>query len=208
MRASVVVGLTLVAVAAVGSACHHDDTVVVTPSALPLPSVTITTGNNTPPTQPTATATATATTTAAPTPTGGPATPVSPSMADAAGPVLDQMAKSDAKGMQPEGSAFAGQFQEGQTLEQTFNATPGKCYTAFASGIGTITQLDLTAMTVSPSPMIPALTVAQSNSTGPTATIGGAGNCVKYPLPIGGPFKIVIKATHGSGIAVGRVYSK
>ena len=187
------------------TACHHEDTVVATPTP-PTAVVINTTGSGN--TAPTATTTATAPPTATATPVGGPATPVSPSMDPAAGLLIDTMAKGDAKGMQPEGSAFAGQFQEGQTLEQTFNAVPGKCYTAFAAGVGTITQLDITAMTVSPSPAIPAITVANSSNTGSQAVIGGGGNCIKYPLPIGGPFKIVIKATHGAGFAVGRVYVK
>jgi hypothetical protein len=213
MRESSLVGLALVCFAVSATACGggHVDAVVTTPPP-PTANVSITAGGTTGTTGTTTTNTATppptTTTTPPPTPTGGPAQPVSPSMDAAAGPAIDLMAKSDAKGMQPEGSAFAGQFTEGQTLEQTFNAVPGKCYTAFAVGTGTITQLDLTAMTVSPSPAIPAITVAQSNTTGPQASIGGGGNCVKYPLPIGGPFKVVIKATHGQGIAVGRVYSK
>jgi len=211
MRDSLLVGLAFACVAVSATACGggHVDAVVTTPPP-PTANVSINaTGGGT-----TTTATTTATTppppasTTPPAPVGGPATAVSPSMNAAAGPAIDLMAKSDAKGMAPEGGAFAGQFTEGQTLEQTFNAVPGKCYTAFAVGAGTITQLDLTAMTVSPSPAIPAITVAQSNTTGPQASIGGGGNCIKYPLPIGGPFKVVIKATHGAGIAVGRVYSK
>lgn len=137
----------------------------------------------------------------------GPCTQVAPAAGDAANPVLDGMAKTDAKGMKAEGSAFAGQCQEGQTLEQTFNAVPGKCYTVFAVGLG-MQQVDVQAMTISPSPMIPSMTVATSATSGPNANIGGGGNCVKYPLPVGGPFKIVVKATKGSGVAVARVYSK
>jgi len=117
------------------------------------------------------------------------------------------MAKGDARGMTADGSAFAGQCGEGQTIEQTFNATPGKCYTVFAVGLG-VQQVDITAQTVSPSPMIPSVTVAQSSTSGPNATIGGGGNCVKYTLPIGGPFKIVAKASKGTGVLVARVYSK
>jgi hypothetical protein len=137
---------------------------------------------------------------------GGSATPIAPAAAAAATPVLQAMAANDARGMNPEGGAFAGQFQQGQTLEQTFNATPGKCYTVVGVGLG-LTQLDIMIQTTPPPP-IPAMTVAQSNTQGPNATVGGGGNCVKYPLPVGAPAKIVLKATGGSGIAVAQLFSK
>jgi len=117
------------------------------------------------------------------------------------------MAKSDARGMTAEGGAFAGQCGEGQVIEQTFNATPGKCYTVFAVGLGS-QQVDIAAMTVSPSSAIPSLTIATSSTNGPNATIGGGGQCVKYSFPVGGPFKIQVKSTKGSGVLVARVYSK
>ena len=138
---------------------------------------------------------------------GGSATPISPMAASAATPVLQAMAANDARGMNPEGGAFAGQFQQGQILEQTFQATPGKCYTVVGVGLG-ITQLDISIQTMPPVAGLPAVTVAQSNTSGANATVGGGGNCVKYPLPVGGPFKVVLKATGGSGIAVAQLFSK
>jgi hypothetical protein len=137
---------------------------------------------------------------------GGMATPIAPAAAAAATPVLQAMAANDARGMSPEGGAFAGQFQQGQILEQTFNATPGKCYTVVGVGLG-LTQLDITIQTTPPPP-IPSMTVAQSNTQGPNATLGGGGNCVKYPLPVGAPAKVVLRATGGSGIAVAQLFSK
>jgi hypothetical protein len=38
--------------------------------------------------------------------------------------------------------------------------------------------------------------------------LGGKGNCFKNPLPIGGPAKVVMRATGGSGMAIGQLYSK
>jgi hypothetical protein len=137
----------------------------------------------------------------------GPATPVEPAKASFADPLIQAMAVVDARGFWPDGSAFAAQFQQGQTLEQTFNAVPGKCYVAFGVGQG-ITQLDITASTISPSPMIPSVIVATSTTSGPVASIGGGGACVRFPLPVGGPFKITLRATSGSGIAVGRIFSR
>jgi hypothetical protein len=108
--------------------------------------------------------------------------------------------------MQPEGGAFAGQFQEGQTLEQQFNIQPGKCYSVVGVGIG-IQELDL-QIAAQPVPNIPPTVLAQDNTTGPNATLGGKGNCFKNPLPIGGPAKVIVKATKGAGMAVAQIYVK
>jgi hypothetical protein len=59
---------------------------------------------------------------------GGQATPISPAMAAAATPVMQGIASQEAPGMQPDGGAFAGQFSQGQVLEQPFNIQAGKCY--------------------------------------------------------------------------------
>ena len=138
---------------------------------------------------------------------GGSATPIAPAAAAAATPVLQAMAANEVKGMQPEGGAFAGQFQPGQTLEQPFNIQPGKCYSVIGVGIG-ITQLDIQIQAQQPIPGMPPLTLAQSNGSGPNATLGGGGNCFKNPLPVGGPAKVVVKATAGQGIAVAQIFVK
>jgi hypothetical protein len=116
------------------------------------------------------------------------------------------MSASEVQGMQPDGGAFAGQFQEGQTLEQAFNIQPGKCYSVVGVGIG-IQELDI-VLAVQPVPNLPPQTLAQDSSTGPNATLGGKGNCFKNPLPVGGPGKVIVKATRGSGMAVAQIYVK
>lgn len=137
---------------------------------------------------------------------GGQAQPVNPAMAAAATPVLQGLGASEAPGARPEGGIFAGQFQEGQVLEQPINVQPGKCYTVVAMGMG-IQQLDI--QLVAQVPPLPPTVVAQSNTQGPQATLGGkAAGCWKNPLPIGGPAKIVIRATRGSGIAGAQIYAK
>jgi hypothetical protein len=137
---------------------------------------------------------------------GGQATPISPAMAAAATPVMQGMAMQEAPGMQPDGSAIAGQFGQGQVLEQQFNLQAGKCYTVVAVGIG-ITELDV-FIQVQPVPQFPGQTIAQDNQQGAQAVLGGRGNCFKNPLPIGGPAKLVMKATAGTGVAVAQLYSK
>ncbi len=120
-------------------------------------------------------------------------------------PALQAIAMSDAQGMSPDGQAFAGQFQAGQTMEQPINIQAGKCYTIVAVGAG-ITQLDITL--VAQQAPLPPVTLAQSNTQGSNASLGGKGQCFRNPLPIGGPGKIILKATTGAGMAAAQVFVK
>jgi hypothetical protein len=140
----------------------------------------------------------------APAAAGGQATPIA--ALGPATPILTALAASEVQGMQPDGSAFAGQFQEGQTLEQPINIQPGKCYAVVAAGVG-IQEIDV-QLVAQPAPMIPPAVLAQDSSTGPTATLGGKGNCFKNPLPIGGPGKVIVRATRGAGIGAAQIYVK
>ena len=132
------------------------------------------------------------------------ATPIAPAAAAIATPALTALASAETRGMSPEGGAFAGNFQQGQTLEQPFNVEPGKCYTVVGVGVG-ITELDI-QIVGQLGPMSQVL--AQDNQQGPQAVVGSAGNCFKNPLPVGGPAKVVMTATGGTGIAVAQIYKK
>lgn len=135
---------------------------------------------------------------------GGQATPINAAMAT---PVITAIAAGEVQGMQPEGGAFAGQFAEGQTLEQPFNINPGKCYSVVAVALpGGIQELD--AQIVVQIPPAPAFVLAQDNATGPNATVGGKGSCFKNPSPFGGPGKVIIRATRGAGFAGAQLYVK
>jgi hypothetical protein len=48
----------------------------------------------------------------------------------------------------------------------------------------------------------------QDSTTGANATLGGKGNCFKNPFPVGGPGKVILRATSGSGLAIAQVYTK
>ena len=153
------------------------------------------------PPAPTATApapTATATTSAA--------TPLPPIAAAAVTPVLQGMASTEAPGMKPDGSPFAGQFKEGDTMEQPINIQAGKCYTVVGASIAGIIELDISL--VAQTAPLPPVVLAQDSTTGPTATLGGKGQCFRNPLPIGGPGKVILKATKGAGLAAAQVYVK
>lgn len=133
----------------------------------------------------------------------GAATPLP--MAAMLTPGLQAIAASDAQGMTADGQSFAGQFQEGQTLEQAINIQAGKCYTIVAMGAG-IQQLDI--QLVAQQAPLPAVVLAQSNTTGAQASLGGKGQCFRNPLPIGGPGKVIVKATKGAGMAAAQVFVK
>ena len=122
-----------------------------------------------------------------------------------AGALLQGLAAQHTQGMSPDGGAFAGNFQAGQTLEQSFQLQPGKCYTIVAAGLG-ITELDV--QIVLHQPPLPPYTAAQDNTSGNQAVLGGGGNCFKNPLPVGGPAKAIVKATAGQGVAAAQIYSK
>jgi hypothetical protein len=156
---------------------------------------------------PTTTVTTTVTATPTPTTASTSATAIPPLAAAAATPVMQGLAAQEAPGMQPDGGPFAGQFQEGQTLEQPINISPGKCYTIVGVGIG-IQELDIQLLT-QPVPNAPPIPLAQDNTTGAQATLGGKANgCWKNPTPLGAPGKVVLRATKGAGIAMAQVYVK
>jgi hypothetical protein len=151
---------------------------------------------------PTATATSTAPATA-----GSAATAIPPVAAMVPTPVMQGLATQEAPRMTQDGGPFAGQFQEGQVLEQPINIAPGKCYTIIGLGIG-VQELDLQLVVV-PAPGVPPIMLAQDSTTGPQAVLGGKANgCWKNPTPIAGTGKILMKATKGAGIAAAQVYSK
>ncbi|WP_438017938.1 hypothetical protein WMF18_02110 [Sorangium sp. So ce315] len=156
---------------------------------------------------PTATATAVPPTTAPAAPAGTVATPVPPVAAVAATPILQGMGATEAPGMKADGGPFAGQFQEGQVLEQDINISAGKCYTIVGIGIG-VQELDIQLVS-QPAPALPPVVLAQDSTTGAAATLGGkSSGCWKNPLPIGGPGKVILRATKGAGIAAAQVFSK
>jgi hypothetical protein len=140
-------------------------------------------------------------------PAAGGQAQANPAAAAAAAAILMPLGAAEAPGAQPDGAAFGGQFQEGQTLEQPINIAAGKCYTVVAASMG-VQHLDV-QLVAQPAPQFPPTVIAQSQGGGPTAVLGGkSGGCFKNPLPIGGPAKVVLRATRGAGMAAAQVYVK
>ena len=139
-----------------------------------------------------------------PSPSAGPATPLDPNLAGVATMPLMSFAQQEAPGMAREGATIAGNFREGQTLEQPFQMYPGKCYTVLAVGAG-VAQIDLAIVAVTPLPQGGAL--AQTTG-GNSAALRGRGNCFRWDLPVGIHAKYIIRAARGQGVVAGQLYSK
>jgi hypothetical protein len=150
------------------------------------------------------------TTTPIPTSNGGPsATPLDATAAAAASQALDLSAKQQAPGAKPVGGTLiAGQFQQGQTLEATFNAQPGKCYTVVGAGLPNVQNLDLQIVATVPLPGLGSPVLAVDQTTGPQAVVAPHPNCYKWALPMAAPLKVVMSVSSGSGIAAAQVYEK
>ena len=69
-----------------------------------------------------------------------------------------------------------------------------------------ITELDI--QLVAQAAPLPPIVVAQDNTTGPNATLGGKGSCFRNPAMITVPGKVVLKATKGAGLAGAQVFIK
>jgi hypothetical protein len=138
-------------------------------------------------------------------PSSGAAQPIDPNLASVATVPLMGYAQQEAQGMAREGNLVAGNFKEGQTLEQPFQMLPGKCYTVLAVGAG-ISQIDLAIVAVTPIPQ--ASGVLAQASGGTSAALGGRGNCFRWDLPVGINAKFVVRAARGQGLAAGQLYSK
>ncbi|HEY4120879.1 MAG TPA: hypothetical protein VGM56_23610 [Byssovorax sp.] len=140
-------------------------------------------------------------------PAGGAATPIAPGMAAAASLPLQAMANQEAPGMSPDGGAFAGQFQEGQVLEQPINLQPNKCYTIVSAGIG-VQEISIQLLGPQLLPGAPPMILAQSTGSGPQAVLGGGKNCWRFMSPIGAPGKVLVKANKGAGMVAAEVFIK
>jgi hypothetical protein len=138
-------------------------------------------------------------------PSSGAATPIDPNLANVATVPLMAYSQQEAPAMAREGNLIAGNFKEGQTLEQPFQLLPGKCYTVLAVGAG-VTQLDLAIVAVTPIPQASGVLAQTSGTT--NAALGGRGNCFRWELPVGINAKYVLRAARGMGIAAGQLYSK
>lgn len=144
-----------------------------------------------------------ATTTAGPT-----AQALDPTAAQAATQLITPLGAQHAPGAKPVGSAIAGNFQQGQSLEAQVQMNPGKCYTVVGVGLPPVTNLDISLVPALPIPGLPAATMAADNTVGPNAIVGDKPNCFKWALPMSGMMKVIMTVSQGSGVAAAQVFEK
>ena len=135
----------------------------------------------------------------------GSAQPIDPTLAGAAGTILDKVAGNMAPGMSREGAPMAANFQTGQTMEQVIQLQSGRCYTVVAAG-PTVQAWDFSMVLVAnPIPVQPVLVHETANGT--PAAMSGGGNCFKWAWPPA-TARVIVKVTQGGGIAVAQLYGK
>jgi len=121
----------------------------------------------------------------------------------------------EAARMELEGGPVCGNAPEGGTVSgNSFFLQPGMCYVVLANGLPGVTEVDVSlvvdAAAVGVPPALAALAsapLAVDSDTGAMAGIGVKG-CYKWPWPVPGAVKVVVKARIGSGPVGAQVYRK
>jgi hypothetical protein len=141
--------------------------------------------------------------------TGPSATPLDPTQAQAATALITPLGQQHAPaGAKAVGSAIAGNFQQGQSLESQIQINPGKCYTIVGVGLPQVANLDISLSLISLIPGIPGASLAADNTVGSTAIVGDKPNCFKSMSPISTPVKLTMTVSQGSGVAAAQVFEK
>ena len=145
-----------------------------------------------------------ATTSAGPT-----ATPLDPATAQVVTSLIAPLAATAAApGAKAVGAAIAGNFTQGQSLDQTVQMNPGKCYTIVGVGVPTVQNLDIQLVPSIQIPGFPAAVVASDSTVGSNAIVGQQPNCYKWALPMGGTMKVVMTVSQGQGMAAAQDFEK
>ena len=184
-----------------GRICQSQTGTTTTPTATAAPGATAAPAATTPGAMP---GLPVATTTAGPT-----ATPLDPATAQVVTSLIAPLAASAAApGAKAVGAAIAGNFTQGQSLDQTVQMNPGKCYTIVGVGVPTIQNLDIQLVPSIAIPGLPAAVVAADSTVGSNAIVGQQPNCYKWALPMGGTLKVVMTVSQGQGMAAAQVFEK
>lgn len=138
---------------------------------------------------------------------GPTATPLDPAAAAAATQAINLVAPQSAPGAKPVGSAIAGQFQQGQSLEGQVQMQANKCYTIIGVGLPPVQNLDIQLAPFVAVPGMPAMVLAADQTVGPNAVIGEKQSCYRSG-PIAVPMKVIVTVSQGSGVAAVQVYEK
>lgn len=111
------------------------------------------------------------------------------------------------EGAVPVGRLVAGQFTQGQSLQEPVTLKPGACYTVVAIAAAPVSELDVA---LTPAIAIPGFnpTAAKDSETGLVATIGKKPSCFKWALPAAGSMTLTVTVVGGQGVAAAQVYEK
>jgi len=140
---------------------------------------------------------------------GPSATPLDPATAAAVTTLIAPLAATAAApGAKAIGAAIAGNFTQGQTLEQVVQMNPGKCYTVVGAAAPTVQNLDIALVPSIGFPGMPAAIAASDSTVASTAIVGQQPNCYKWAWPIGGTMKVVVTVSQGQGMAAAQVFEK
>jgi hypothetical protein len=140
---------------------------------------------------------------------GSSAAPLDPTSAAGAAQAIDLLAKQQAPGAKAVGGTLmAGNFQQGQILETTFNAQPGRCYSVVGAGLPNVQNLDLQLVAQTPLPGFGSPVLATDQTSAPNAVLAPHPNCWKWAAPVAAPLKVVMIVSAGGGIAAAQVYEK
>lgn len=139
---------------------------------------------------------------------GTPAQPLDATSLSAVTQLLTPLAAQHAPGAKPVGSAFGGNFQQGQIIEGQVQMNPGKSYAVIGAGMPTIQNLDIELVPLAPIAGLPSPILAADSTQAPTAVVGGAPNFFKWAWPVGAPVKVILRVSAGQGMAGAQVYEK
>jgi hypothetical protein len=124
-------------------------------------------------------------------------------MAAQAAPVMNYLASSHLpSGARPMGAPFAGQFAEGQILEQKVQLVLGKCYTVVALALPPVTELNVELFAEGDD----GPPLASDDATGPQAVLGSRNECFKPEKT--GPARLVLTVVAGRGVAAAQLFQK
>lgn len=135
------------------------------------------------------------------------AAPVDVSMAASAAPIIQYLSAAQIPaGAHSLGTPFAGQFAEGQVLEQRVQLTAGKCYTVVAAGIPPIEEVNLALYPATVAGHGPDAWAADKDK-GPQAVLGRKTDCFKA-TDAQKDAVLVLSVEKGKGVAAAQVFEK